>query len=55
MATTTKRTTKPVSPQFKKLRAELRVAKARGEKPAAALYKAMDREAKTAFLRSRAA
>lgn len=50
-----KRTTKPVSPAFKALRAELRTANAKGEDPARAVYKAMSTEAKTAFIRSRGA
>jgi hypothetical protein len=49
------RTTKPLSPELRALRVELREAAARGLDPARPLYKAMGAEAKQAFLRDRAA
>jgi hypothetical protein len=50
---TKKRTTKPVSAEFKALRASLRAAEKRGESAVGPMYRAMDRDAKAAFARSR--
>jgi hypothetical protein len=55
MATTKKRTTKPLSPETRALRAELRAAKAKGESRTRPLYKAMSPEAKLAFWRRHSA
>lgn len=55
MATTKKLTTKPLSPETRALRAELRAAKAKGESPTRPLYKAMSPEAKLAFWRRHSA
>jgi hypothetical protein len=55
MATTKKRTTKPLSPELRALRAELRAAEAKGENPARPLYKALSPEAKLAFWRRHSA
>jgi hypothetical protein len=51
VATTKKRTTKPLSPETRALRAELRAAKAKGESRTRPLYKAMGTDAKLAFWR----
>jgi hypothetical protein len=50
---TKKRTTKPVSAEFKALRASVRAAEANGQSVAAPMYSAMDKPAKTAFVQSR--
>jgi hypothetical protein len=55
MATTKKRTTKPLSPELKALRAELHAAKEKGESRTRPLYKAMSSEAKLAFWRRHSA
>jgi hypothetical protein len=51
--TTKKRTTKPVSAEFKALRADVRAAHGRGETVVGPMYRAMDKAAKTAFVQSR--
>jgi hypothetical protein len=54
MATTKKRTTKPLSPETRALRAELRAAKAKGESLTRVLYKAMSPDEKRAFVQRHA-
>jgi hypothetical protein len=51
MATTKKRTTRPLSSEDKKLLAEIRAAKAKGESLTRVLYKAMSSDEKLAFWR----
>jgi hypothetical protein len=51
---TKKRTTKPVSSEFRALHAAFREARATGEDPARAAYKVMSPKAKVAFIRARA-
>lgn len=53
MATTKRRTTKPLSPRDKAFLAEMRAAKAKGEDPARVVYKALGPEEKVAFVRRR--
>jgi len=55
VATTKKRTTKPLSPETRALRVELRAAKAKGESRMRPLYKAMGADAKLAFWRRHSA
>jgi hypothetical protein len=50
---TKKRTTKPVSAEFKALRASVTAARKQGQNPVVPMYRAMDTEAKKAFVRSR--
>ncbi len=51
MATTKKRTTKPLSPKHRALGEELRAAEAKGESLTPVLYKTLSPEAKRAFVR----
>ena len=55
MATTKKRTTRPLSPEDKTLLAEIRAAKAKGESLTRVLYKAMSPDEKRAFWRRHSA
>lgn len=54
MATTKKRTTKPLSSKDRAFLAEIRAAKAKGESLTRVVYKAMDPEAKRVFWRRHA-
>jgi hypothetical protein len=54
MATTKKRTTRPLSPEDKTLLAEIRAAKAKGESITRVLYKAMGPDEKRAFVQRHA-
>ncbi|MGH2904224.1 MAG: hypothetical protein ACRDK7_11685 [Solirubrobacteraceae bacterium] len=51
MATTKRRTTKPLSPELRALRAALRAAEKKGENLTRPLYKAMSPEEKRSFWR----
>ena len=51
MATTKRRTIRPLSPQDKAYLAALRAAKAKGESLTPVMYKAMDPEEKRSFWR----
>lgn len=52
---TEKRTTKPLSPELKALRAEIRAAEAAGDDPVRPVYKAMAPAEKQSFVRRYAA
>jgi hypothetical protein len=54
MATTKKRTTRPLSSEDKTLLAEIRAAKAKGESLTRVLYKAMSPDEKRAFVQRHA-
>jgi hypothetical protein len=54
MATTKKRTTRPLSSEDKKLLAEIRAAKGKGESLTRVLYKAMSPDEKRAFVQRHA-
>jgi len=50
MATTKRRTTRPLNLRERKLLAEIRAAREKGESVTRVVYKAMDPEAKRAFV-----